>query len=1761
LKAVGIVIDNKKGGERMKKISIYFLLSIVFFILSLKTPLISPAVAATPTVASYTSNPPFLSPPTPPLVMLVLARDHKLYMAAYDDVSDLDGDGIIDNHFKPSITYYGYFDSNKFYTYGGSTFTPSSAGTWSGNFLNYLTMSRMDCLRKVLYGGYRSTDGTSTSGSSVTLQRVYVPQDCHCFGHEYTSIAVDGYDIANYAPLTQPTPGTHHLFVSTNDSAAGLPVMRVVLNNPHNIWNWVAKETPECDSSIQVSPGNYAGMGAWNNNSYAQCYDDFNQLESAFAFSQTKSSNPHFLGSGAASPLQINGSGNPFSSQTTYYLTIFNGTINITTGGTYSFAVDGDDAVEVWIDGSVLVGYYGAHGKCGCTTYSASIYLAPGAHSVKFRQEQIGGDSNYYLYWKGPDSSGHNWEIVPTAHFSSLTQSTYDINFPISSQITEYVVQVAVCDPTVGLEANCEQYPSGTYKPTGLLQQYGEQNSMYFGLITGSYSNNLQGGVLRKAVGTITNEILTTTTGQFNTSTNGIIQTINNLKTIGFDYSNMTYDQNCGWIVNSPISNNQCRMWGNPIAEMMYEALRYFAGKKTPTSGFTYSGGDDATLGLPLATWDDPYKTWPYCSKPVMLVISDIYPDFDSDQLPGSYFNSSFSSDLSGLNVTSLTNTIGSFEGLSGSYYIGQSGSTYDGECTSKGVTNLGQIRGLCPQEPTKQGSYYPAAVAYYGHENDLSSAQGSQKTDTYCVALSSPFPKISIPMGSGLITLVPFGKTVGSASSGCVGQPYGLLQGGFYPTCDPIKAFVEQISDTEGTFKVAFADVEEGSDYDMDAICEYHYVVNGNTLTVTCTSYYAAGCLIQHMGYIISGSDNDGAYLVVRDMDTAPGDDVNFIGDTPPQHSGTPLPLTSTMVFHAGTSSAATILKDPLWYAAKWGGFTDYNGTGVPDSQQDWDANGDGVPDNYFYVTNPLQLYQQLQLAMMTIIARNSSGSAVSVLATSAQGEGSLFQAYFTPSTLDHTKQISWLGYLQNLWVDQWGNMREDTNHDAHLVYTDDSIITFNFNEGTGQTEVRKYHDTNGDGTPDATPYAITPIGGIQPIWEAGNILALTNPASRNIYAWVDNNNNGVVDSGEFIGFTTANDATLRPYLNTLSSSSTTFTTTQADNIINFIRGASVSGFRDRGITINGTVQQWKLGDIVYSTPTIVGKPSSNYDLTYSDSTYAAYYKQYQSRDSMVYVGANDGMLHAFWAGQYIEGADPSMPTKNVAGYYSMASGLGTKLGQELWAYIPYNLLPHLQWLTASTYPHVYYVDLKPKVVDAQIFTADSAHPYGWGTVLIGGMRLGGGSISVTDTFGGSTTSSTRTFTSAYFALDITVPQTPKLLWEFTDAGCGFTTSYPTVVKVGTNWFVVFGSGPGSNTTPTYISSSFNGGSAQQGEIFVLDLKTGGQVTNGGTKQVFAGSAGTDSNAFFSDPITVDTNFYLDTPTTYSDDVIYIGESYYQSVPVNSTPTNGKMFRLATHRNNTPANWTLSTLMATRANQPITSAPGVAFDDLQNLWVFFGTGIYMGGSNLTDANQQTFYGIIDPCAKGTCTTTVANNSTNLFSAAPVVASQDSSGNTTVTGSPGAGGNNTTWSNFITAVSKYQGWYDDLYTAPVSSPGPSERVLSQPGIAGGIVFFTTFTPNSNDCGFGGEGTLYGLYYKTGTANGSHPALGMTGTTINKSIDVGGGVPSHIAIRTSQNNSSYINGYIQNSTGAIVNQQLTPPPTLMQSGIVNWRQIP
>ena len=117
---------------------------------------------------------------------------------------------MIDSTYKDTINYYGYFDPGKCYTCSGASdtgnFSPtalangtnshncnavSGGGRWSGNFLNWASMARMDALRKVLYGGYRSTD----TSSSTILQRVYIPSD-----HPRVGEVLSAADLGNYTP-------------------------------------------------------------------------------------------------------------------------------------------------------------------------------------------------------------------------------------------------------------------------------------------------------------------------------------------------------------------------------------------------------------------------------------------------------------------------------------------------------------------------------------------------------------------------------------------------------------------------------------------------------------------------------------------------------------------------------------------------------------------------------------------------------------------------------------------------------------------------------------------------------------------------------------------------------------------------------------------------------------------------------------------------------------------------------------------------------------------------------------------------------------------------------------------------------------------------------------------------------------------------------------------------------------------------------------------------------------------------------------------------------------------------------------------------------------------------------------------------------------------------------------------------------------------------------------------------------------------------
>jgi len=1223
-----------------------------------------------------------------PLTLLTAARDHKLFYEAYNDASDLNGDGYLDIGYKPSITYYGYFDSYKCYNYISGVFEPVyltvtktcglSSGEWSGDYLNYLTMSRMDALRRVLYGGYRSTD----TNSETILERAFIPQDAHSWGKEYTSTAVDGYDISDYTPLSQPGTGTRHLFANTTLYGTTPPLLRVLTNSAFRVWEWLSIERPvagtqcatgnnvrsDCATSAsstwQIVPSSYffgltqttyntTGYGTYPNNS-----SEYNTLVSTYAIS-TK-----LFGSGSVS--NINGTGNPFGADDNY-LTVFSGTLVIPSGesGTYTFAVDGDDAVDVIIDGTVVAGWYGAHGRnnsdSSLTSHSGSIYLSSGNHTIIFRQQERDGGDSYYLYWK----------------------RTF-----LASTMTDYTVRVKACVSGL-LEPECRGYPDSApayYKPIGILQQYGEDDSMAFGLMTGSYAKNTSGGVLRKNLSSLTDEI-DLNTGSLSSSV-GVIKTLDRLQITGFG-SGYSYNQNCGVPeVNAPLSDGRCRMWGNPIAEAMYEGLRYLAGETSPTAAFDIAttGNDDAALGLPLPTWLDPYRTtaggFPSCSKPSQLVISDISPNFDTDQIPGRYeytspsalgaFSGTTSLNGNNIEASDLGDAIWAGEfgsGTTKNFFIGQSANNYDGAPTAKSASSFGSIRGLAPEEPSQQGGFYSASIGLFGKTNDIHAISGDQLVDTYSVALASPKPRIEFPIAGGTISLVPFGKTVGGCGS------IDRAQGEYQPTNTIVDFYVLSFKNTNAEnydgsinsgrpyakFRINYEDSEYGSDHDMDAIVEYELTATAaNTLEVRLVSDYAAGGCIQHMGYVISGTTADGTYLDVRDSDTAAGSDVDYFLDTP-NTNNVALPLTNTRTFTPGSTAAAQFVpNDPLWYASKWGGFVDRNNNNLPDLSAEWDSNNDGVPDTYFLVQNPLKLKEALKRAFDNIIERSGSAGNVTSNSTSISSDTQVFQAIFNT--------VSWSGNL--------------------LAFPVSSA-------GVGTTANWQAAD-------------LIPVHGTRKVFTKSNGTAVE-------FLWAN---------------LVAADQTL------LGS----------ENVVNFIRGDRTNELQNGGTLRNRTTHV--LGDIVHSSPYFV-----------KDS-------------NTVFVGGNDGMLHAFDA----------------------------TTGVELFAYIPSDVMPRLKNLSEINYgsaanPHQYYVDGDIAVSSTAQTTS---HNY-----LVANLGQGGKGL---------------------FGLDVTNPSSfgaGNVLWEYfgaSDSDMGYLMGRPTIAKMN------------DGSTVVIVGNGYNSASGKA-VLYIFNLTTGAVV------------------------------------------------------------------------------------------------------------------------------------------------------------------------------------------------------------------------------------------------------------------------------------------------------------------------------------------
>ncbi len=310
-----------------------------------------------------------------------------------------------------------------------------------------------------------------------------------------------------------------------------------------------------------------------------------------------------------------------------------------------------------------------------------------------------------------------------------------------------------------------------------------------------------------------------------------------------------------------------------------------------------------------------------------------------------------------------------------------------------KRLRSLGNIRGLSPEEPTKQGSYYAASIAYYGHVNDLNPV-ARRSDDGYfcgCPRLTSTAhrdPSEWANRDSGALRQI-------SRRSNSI----DATEGEFQPTNQIVDFYPESITPTSGSFRINFEDVEQGADHDMDAIATYHYTVNDdNTVTVNIASDYAAGSIIQHMGYVISGTDADGTYLEVRDSDTSDGSDVDYFLDTP--HTIDALPLTASRTFTPSGTSGATLMKDPSGTRPNGAVLSMRKMPTAPRTACQVAPSGTRMattePDNYFLVTNALTLKDQLSKAFDEVLDRTGSASTVALTSGSITGNTKAYQARF---------------------------------------------------------------------------------------------------------------------------------------------------------------------------------------------------------------------------------------------------------------------------------------------------------------------------------------------------------------------------------------------------------------------------------------------------------------------------------------------------------------------------------------------------------------------------------------------------------------------------------------------------------------------------------------------------------------------------------------------------------------------------------------------
>ncbi len=567
-------------------------------------------------------------------------------------------------------------------------------------------------------------------------------------------------------------------------------------------------------------------------------------------------------------------------------------------------------------------------------------------------------------------------------------------------------------------------------------------------------------------------------------------------------------------------------------------------------------------------------------------------------------------------------------------------------------------------------------------------------------------------------------------------------------------------------------------------------------------------------------------------------------------------------------------------------------------------------------------------------------------------------------------------------------------------------------------------FDSTHWTGSLSAYPVSASGIG-LTPLWDADDLLAARNMNSNPRTLLTYNGSQGV----EFkmpADYTSPAANELHPDqiadLLVNAPASGAARTAFLSDLIDYFHGdgsnegANAQGFRER----NGHV----LGDIIHSAPVFVGKPVSPVQTT-SYQTWANAAARV-NRTQVVYVGSNDGMLHAF----------------NAA------------TGEELFAYIPKSLFSSdnrlgLHWLAQADYEHRYYVDQTIAAGDAY-FGGD------WHTVLVGGLGGGGKGL---------------------YALDITDPDAlsvpssapSKVLWEFSQSDMGFSYSQPTIVQLNNaaqDWAVIVGNG-------------YDNTGDGRAKIFVIKLSDGSVITT------LDSGVGTAVNSDCSDPASdcngMSSPVVADINGDGRADRVYAGDvkgNLWTFDLTNATEsawngTKRKLFTATTAPGQSVAPTTGGAPAAITAQPSVAKHPYMRDESTApNLLVSFSSGQLIAVDDESDATKHSFYTVWDDGSSSPKTRSDLVEQTI----------------TTTTKTVGGAtfdvrllSHNLV--DYSAATNPDKGWYIDYVE-------DGERGITSPLLFGDLLVWSTLTPKaagptSNKCDSAGESWLMVANYVTG----------------------------------------------------------------------------